>query len=46
MVDTILSTYFGGAVMKINKDMSITDIVGQYPDTIEVFNKYGMHCFG
>lgn len=32
--------------MKINKDMSITDIVNNYPDTVQVFSNYGMHCFG
>lgn len=26
--------------------MSITTIVENYPDTISVFNNYGMHCFG
>jgi hybrid cluster-associated redox disulfide protein len=30
----------------ITKDMSITDIVDTYPDTADVFMKYGMHCFG
>ncbi|MCX7951821.1 MAG: DUF1858 domain-containing protein [Clostridiales bacterium] len=30
----------------ITKDMSIIDIVNQYPETAEVFFKYGMHCLG
>ena len=30
----------------INKDMSITDVVEQYPQTTEVFMQFGMHCFG
>ncbi|TGE31176.1 DUF1858 domain-containing protein [Desulfosporosinus sp. Sb-LF] len=25
---------------------SITDVVEKYPQTVEVFKKYGMHCFG
>jgi hypothetical protein len=30
----------------ITKDMSITDAVEKYPDTAEVFHRFGMHCFG
>ena len=30
----------------ITKEMSITDIVEQYPQTVDVFQRYGMHCFG
>ncbi|SKA80961.1 hybrid cluster protein-associated redox disulfide domain-containing protein [Caloramator quimbayensis] len=30
----------------ITKDMSITDIVSRYPQTVDVFMKYGMSCFG
>lgn len=30
----------------IDKNWSITDIVERFPDTVEVFYKYGMHCFG
>lgn len=30
----------------ITRDMSITDIVENYPETVEVFQKHGMHCFG
>lgn len=32
--------------MKITKDMGITDIVNKYPETVEIFQSYGMHCFG
>ena len=32
--------------MKITKGMSITDIVNKYPETVDVFQAYGMHCFG
>lgn len=31
---------------KVTKDMSILDIVEQYPDSVPVFQEYGMHCFG
>lgn len=30
----------------ITRDMSITDIVEQYPQTVAVFQSHGMHCFG
>lgn len=30
----------------ITKDMGITEIVSQYPETVEVFQSYGMGCFG
>jgi hybrid cluster-associated redox disulfide protein len=33
-------------VEKINKDMTIHEIVQKYPDTAKVFMKYGMSCFG
>lgn len=32
--------------MPITKDMSIIEVVQQFPATIEVFRKYGMGCFG
>lgn len=25
---------------------TITDVVAKHPQTVEVFQKYGMHCFG
>ena len=31
---------------KITKDMGIMDIVTHYPETLEVFAKYGMGCIG
>jgi len=30
----------------ITKDMTITEIVSKYPETVEVFQEYGMGCFG
>jgi hybrid cluster-associated redox disulfide protein len=32
--------------MKITKEMGILDAVNQYPDSVNVFQAYGMHCFG
>lgn len=32
--------------MKINKDMTIGEIVRQYPETIEVLMSFGMGCVG
>lgn len=31
---------------KVTKDMSILDIVQQYPESLEVFAKYGLGCIG
>ena len=31
---------------KVTKDMGILDIVQQYPQAVEVFQKYGMGCLG
>ncbi len=31
---------------KVTKEMSIIDIVQQYPESLEVFSKYGMGCIG
>ncbi|MBQ4122324.1 DUF1858 domain-containing protein [bacterium] len=31
---------------KITKDMGLLDIVQNYPETIEVFQKYGLGCLG
>lgn len=33
-------------MMPITATMSITEIVQKFPQTIEVFNRYGMHCLG
>lgn len=30
----------------INLKMPIADIISKYPETMEVFLKYGFHCFG
>lgn len=30
----------------ITKDMSITDVVDNHPEVVEVFLNHGMHCFG
>ncbi|MFY9175458.1 MAG: DUF1858 domain-containing protein [Peptococcia bacterium] len=32
--------------MKITKDMTITDVVRQYPESVDVFMKHGMSCLG
>ncbi|MDD2211617.1 MAG: DUF1858 domain-containing protein [Clostridia bacterium] len=32
--------------MKITKEMSITEIVQQYPQTVEIFRQHGMGCLG
>ena len=32
--------------IKITKDMLIADVVTRHPETIEVFQKHGMGCFG
>jgi hybrid cluster-associated redox disulfide protein len=31
---------------KITKDMIIMDIVHDYPETMEIFAEYGIHCVG
>ena len=31
---------------KVTKDMGILDIVQNYPETIAVFQKYGLGCIG
>lgn len=31
---------------KVTKEMSILDIVQQYPQSLEVFAKYGLGCIG
>lgn len=32
--------------MKIIKNLTIGEITKKYPQTIEIFFKYGLHCFG
>ena len=36
----------GLLIMAITKDMSIIDIVQQYPDTVEILMNAGMGCLG
>jgi len=31
---------------KINKEMKIEEVIKRYPDTREVFVKFGFHCIG
>jgi len=31
---------------KITKEMNINDVIKKYPETLEVFVKYGFHCLG
>ena len=31
---------------KITKDMGLLEIVQNYPETLEVFQKYGLGCIG
>ena len=31
---------------KVTKEMGIIDIVQQYPESLEVFAKYGLGCIG
>ncbi|MFI3300408.1 MAG: DUF1858 domain-containing protein [Candidatus Gastranaerophilales bacterium] len=31
---------------EVNKEMSILDIVQNYPESLEVFQKYGLGCVG
>jgi hypothetical protein len=32
--------------MQITKDMTINQTVTEFPDTVNVFKRYGMSCFG
>ena len=31
---------------KVTKEMGILDIVRQYPESMEIFSKYGLGCIG
>lgn len=31
---------------KVTKDMGILEAVEKYPDSVKVFQAFGMHCFG
>ncbi len=33
-------------IEKITKEMTIADVVKKYPQTMEVFFDYGLHCVG
>jgi hybrid cluster-associated redox disulfide protein len=33
-------------IMTITKDIKIEDVVTQYPETMMVFMKHGLHCVG
>lgn len=30
----------------VTRDISITEIIQKHPETVDVFIKHGMHCFG
>lgn len=32
--------------MAITKELGIKEVVSKYPDTIPIFRRYGMGCFG
>ncbi|NTW70801.1 MAG: DUF1858 domain-containing protein [Eubacteriaceae bacterium] len=32
--------------MKITKEMDIMSAVSNFPETVDVFQQFGMHCFG
>lgn len=36
----------GNRMSKITKDMGLMEIVQNYPETIEVFQRYGFGCMG
>ncbi len=31
---------------KITKEMRIDEVIKKYPETVEIFVKYGFHCIG
>ena len=31
---------------KITKEMSLSDVVQNFPETVEIFQKHGLHCMG
>lgn len=35
-----------GEIMTITKDTTIEDVVSQYPETMMVFMRHGLHCVG
>lgn len=32
--------------MNITKEMTISEVLRKYPETVPVFQQYGMHCLG
>lgn len=34
------------AEKKIKKDMTFADVIENFPETMEVFGKHGLHCIG
>jgi len=46
MRNNIFEKNLGGAKMKINKDMTIGEIVRKYPEAIETLMSFGMGCVG
>ena len=49
--DTISLFYFTSLKLitkmdKITKHMMLGDVVQQYPETVEIFMRYGLHCVG
>ena len=32
--------------MRISKDMTIEEVIQQFPETIQVFSRYGVGCLG
>ena len=46
MRNNIFEKNLGGAKMKINKDMTIGEIVRKYPKVIETLMSFGMGCVG
>jgi len=36
----------GATMMAVTREMTIADCVEQYPETVEVFQRHGLSCFG
>jgi len=43
---TSLIIQFKGEITMLTGAEKITEVVEKYPQTVDVFLKYGMHCFG
>jgi len=46
MRDNNFKKDLGGVKMAINKDMTIGEIIRQYPECIEILMSFGMGCVG